>query len=80
MIEICIGSACHIKGSYQVIQRMKELLEEHKLTDQVVLKSSFCLGACGKGVSIRLQGEKVFSVAADEIDAFFEREIRGLIG
>lgn len=79
MIEICIGSACHLKGSYQVIQRMKELLEENKLTDHVELKSSFCLGACGKGVSIRLKGEQVYSIQLDALDDFFETEIRGII-
>lgn len=78
MIEICIGSACHLKGSYQVIQRMKELLECHQLTDQVELKSSFCLGACGQGVSVRLRGEEIHSVNVENIDAFFDTHIRSL--
>ena len=79
MIEICIGSACHLKGSYKVIQRMKELLEENNLTDKVVLKSAFCLGACGKGVSIRLKGEEIHSVNAEEIDDFFVTQIKGMM-
>lgn len=79
MIEICIGSACHLKGSYQVIQRMKELLEVNNLSDQVVLKSSFCLGACGQGVSVRLMGEEVHSVNVEAIDAFFDAHVRGLV-
>lgn len=79
MIEICIGSACHLKGSYQVIQRMKELLESHQLTNQVELKSSFCLGACGQGVSVRLRGEDIHSVNVEEIDAFFDTHVRSLV-
>jgi len=77
MIEICIGSACHLKGSYQVIQKMKELLDDYQLAEKVVLKSSFCLGACGQGVSIRLNGEKVYSVDADKIECFFKEHILG---
>ena len=30
-IHICIGSACHVKGSYQVVQRFKELVAERGL-------------------------------------------------
>lgn len=79
MIEICIGSACHLKGSYQAIQRMKVLLEENRLTDQVELKSSFCLGSCGEGVSIRLKGETIHSVNIEEMDEFFETHIRTMV-
>lgn len=79
MIEICIGSACHLKGSYQAIQRMKELLQQHGLTEQVELKSSFCLGACGKGVSIRLKGVDIHSVNIDDLDAFFDTHVRSMI-
>ncbi|MDA3846367.1 MAG: (2Fe-2S) ferredoxin domain-containing protein [Vallitaleaceae bacterium] len=71
MIEICIGSACHLKGSYLVINRFKALLEEHHLTEKVELKSSFCLGTCGEGVSIRLDGADIYSITADTADAFF---------
>ena len=79
MIEICIGSACHLKGSYEVIQRMKELLLQYNLTDKVEFKSSFCLGACGKGVSIRLGGKDIHSVNVEEIDTFFDTYVRSMV-
>lgn len=75
MIEICIGSACHIKGSYQVIQEMKRLLQEHKLTAKVELKSAFCLGKCGEGVSVRLNNETVYKVDAAHVEEFFLKYI-----
>jgi len=75
MIEICIGSACHIKGSYNVITQMKQLIEEHHLTAEVELKSSFCLGHCGHGVSVRLNEDEVFSLQPDEVNDFFVRHI-----
>lgn len=72
MIEICIGSACHLKGSYNVIKRVKELLEEHELTSEVELKSSFCLGACGDGVSVRLNGSDIHSITPETVDEFIK--------
>lgn len=75
MIEICIGSACHLKGSYQVIQEIKELLERNKLTSKVELKSSFCLGSCGEGVSIRVNGEKIYSIDASQVESFFNEKV-----
>ncbi len=77
MIEICIGSACHLKGSYNVIQKLKQLIETQKLEDQVELKSSFCLGACGAGVSIRVDGDKVYSVQVDDVETFLKQYLEG---
>ena len=28
-VTICIGSACHLKGSREIIQRLQELVKEH---------------------------------------------------
>lgn len=45
-IYVCVGSSCHLKGSYQIIDLMKKALEENGLTDQVNLSAAFCLGKC----------------------------------
>ena len=29
VIQICVGSSCHIKGSYRVIQTYKKLIEKY---------------------------------------------------
>lgn len=75
MIEICIGSACHLKGSYHVIQKLRELIEKNNLTTKVELKSAFCLGACGDGVSIRVNNDKIYSINMEEVETFFYSEI-----
>ena len=43
-ISVCIGSACHLKGSYNVVSELQEMIEEHKLGDEVELTGVFCLG------------------------------------
>ena len=40
-ICVCVGSSCHLKGSYDVIQMMKENLEKNNLTDKVNLSAAF---------------------------------------
>ena len=54
-IYVCIGSSCHLKGSYNIINAFKELIAEYKLEDQVSLNASFCLGHCQHGVTIKVK-------------------------
>jgi len=77
-VSVCIGSACHIKGSYNVIHCFQEMIEEHALAEQVELKAVFCLGRCTKAVSVQLEGvEEPFSVTGAGAREFFKREIMG---
>lgn len=79
IVQICIGSACHLKGSYQVIQNLKGLIEEGGLEDLVVLKSSFCLGACSGAVSVKIDDQPVQSLLPDQTTAFFNEYIKGAL-
>lgn len=76
MIEVCIGSACHIKGSYKVITELKRLIEENRLVTSVELKSSFCLGHCGHGVSVRVNETDIYSLRPEEVESFFNEHIK----
>jgi NADH:ubiquinone oxidoreductase subunit E len=38
---LCMGSACHQMGVYDVLPRLQELIKDHDLTDAVELKGSF---------------------------------------
>ena len=31
VVNVCVGSSCHLKGSYDVIQTLKRLIEENGL-------------------------------------------------
>lgn len=77
VVRVCIGSACHLKGSYDVIQKLKGLIESRKLMEQVELKSSFCLGQCSEAVSVKLDDKDIYSVDTDNVLKFFEEEILG---
>ena len=74
-ISICVGSACHLKGSHEVITRLQELIANHKLENKVELMASFCLGNCANGVSMTINGRLIDNCSINTIDEIFEREI-----
>ncbi|MGH4123970.1 MAG: (2Fe-2S) ferredoxin domain-containing protein [Clostridium sp.] len=74
-LSVCVGSACHIKGSYNVINNFQQIIEEYNLSDKVQLKAIFCLGHCTKGVSVKIDDSEVYSVSGTTSRKFFETEV-----
>ena len=70
-LDICIGSSCHLKGSYNVIQTFQQMIEAGNLHEKLEMKAQFCMQQCQKGVSVSLDGE-VFSVSPEYAKTFFE--------
>jgi len=74
-LSVCVGSACHIKGSYNVINNFQQIIEEYNLSDKVELKAIFCLGHCTEGVSVKIDDSEVYSVSGATARKFFETEV-----
>lgn len=75
IVQICVGSSCHLKGSRSVIELFKEAVEKYKIGESVALAGSFCMGMCsGDGVCVTVD-DKRFSVTPAGFDAFFQSEI-----
>ena len=76
-VTICIGSACHLKGSRDVISKMQEMLAQNGLIDKLDLNGACCSGNCVKeGVCVTVDGE-LFSVKPEDTENFFHKEILG---
>lgn len=73
-INVCIGSACHLKGSYNVISELQDLIEQNNVGDQVELSGVFCLGHCTNAVSVKV-GEEIFSVNSGNVADFFDKQV-----
>lgn len=69
-LNICVGSSCHLKGSYNVIQTFQQLIEDNKLHDKIEMKAQFCMKNCQQGVSVSI-GEEVHSVSPETAREFF---------
>ena len=74
-LKICIGSACHIKGSYNVISAFQQLVEEYQVFEQVELKAVFCLGHCTEAVSVQIDQGDIYSVSGATARTFFKEEV-----
>ena len=90
-IKVCVGSSCHLKGSYNVIEAFKEILKKYDVEDVVELQASFCLGHCALGVTVGCEGMEpsergpqveetpegfvLHSVNADNVEELFAKEI-----
>ena len=75
-VLICVGSSCHLKGSYDIIELMKARLIKEGLEDKVNLKGTFCLGKCGiAGVSIQVDEHIITGVTKDNFDDVFNKHI-----
>ena len=80
IINVCIGSACHIKGSYNVINSLQQLTEEYGLTDKVDTRAAFCLGHCTQAVSVRIGDGEVQGVSGATARDFFAKQVVPLVG
>jgi NADH:ubiquinone oxidoreductase 24 kD subunit len=78
-LKICIGSACHLKGSYDVIEILQSLIKEYELEDKLELKAAFCLGHCTEAVSVERWDGQCLSFSKDNTKAEFEKNIMPLL-
>lgn len=76
IVLVCVGSSCHLNGSYEIIELMKKAIAERKLEDKITLKGTFCLGKCGvSGVSVKVDDEIITGVTPRNFEEVFEKHI-----
>lgn len=74
-ITVCIGSSCHLKGSYNVVNELQTLIKDNNLENKVTIIASFCLGNCTKGVSVKVNNGPIISVNKENTLSFFTEHI-----
>ena len=58
IIQICVGSSCHLKGSPEIVELLQAAVEEYHLQDEVTLTGSFCIGKCNRvGVTVQVDDD-----------------------
>ena len=71
-IKICLGSSCHLKGAYEITQKLKEVFSGDP---NVLLSGSLCMNNCANGVSIEINGELISKVTADNLEETVIRKV-----
>lgn len=76
-IQVCIGSSCHVKGSYGVMSEFRALVAEKHLEDVVKVQIAFCLGICKDGVTIKIGENIITGVSKDNVQQVFKKYVLG---
>ena len=77
-VQICIGTACHMRCSQEVIRKMEELVKEHHMEQEITLAGCFCAGECSKkGVTVMIDKKDLYKVTPDTVEEFFQEYILG---
>lgn len=77
-ISVCIGSGCHLKGSHQIIEQLKQLIQSCGEVVEVKLAASFCQGHCTEGVAIKFNEELLTNVTPENIASIFAERVSRL--
>ena len=70
-ISVCLGTACYVKGSQQILDKISEVLGigagECSADGKFSLEACRCIGACGLAPVFTINGEVYGKVTADDI-------------
>ena len=76
IVQICVGSSCHIKGSPEIVELLQNAIEEHNLVNEITLAGSFCIGKCNRiGVTVQVDEEIHTGITKENFKEFFEQHI-----
>ena len=80
LINVCLGTACYVKGAEKIAQRLKDELGigfgETSKDGMFTLENSRCLGTCGLAPVIMVNDEVIGPLAPDEVPMILERYIK----
>ena len=76
IIQVCVGSSCHLKGSPEIVELLKCAVEEYHLEDEVTLAGSFCIGKCNRvGVTVQVDDEIHVGITKENFKDFFKEKV-----
>lgn len=76
VVQICVGSSCHIKGSADIVELLQKAVEEYHLEDDVTLTGSFCIGRCNRvGVTVQVNDDIHVGITRENFKEFFTEHI-----
>ena len=81
IIQVCVGSSCHLKGSPEIVELLQKAVEEYHLDDEVTLAGSFCIGKCNRfGVTVQVDDEIHVGITKENFKEFFIEHILSKFG
>ncbi len=76
IVQICVGSSCHIKGSPEIVELLQKAVAEYNLEDEITLAGSFCIGKCNRvGVTVQVDDDIHTGITKENFKEFFKENI-----
>ena len=77
LISVCLGTACYVKGSQKVLDKLSEELEipvgSTSKDGKFTLQATRCLGACGLAPVMTINDEVYGRLTPDQIPTILEK-------
>ena len=81
VIQVCVGSSCHLKGSPEIVDLLQKAIEENNLGEDITLVGSFCIGKCNRiGVTVQVDDEIHTGITRENFKEFFKEQILKKLG
>lgn len=79
-IQVCRGMMCSANGGGRPLERVfEEALTARGVMEEVELFSPGCMGSCGDGPCVRINGQKFYHVNPPDVAQLVEEEVLPLI-
>ena len=76
IVQVCVGSSCHLKGSPEIVELLQKAVEDHHLENDVTLAGCFCTGKCNRvGVTIQVDDEVHIGITKENFSEFLQEQI-----
>ena len=80
IVQVCVGSSCHLKGSETIVELLEAAIAENHIEDDVVLTGSFCIGKCSRsGVTVQVEDDVYVGITKEGFKDFFKEKILDVI-
>ncbi len=76
IIQVCVGSSCHLKGSADIVELLQKAVEDYHLEKEVTLVGSFCIGKCNRvGVTVQVDDNIYTGVTRENFKEFLNDNV-----
>ncbi len=80
IVQICVGSSCHLKGSEKIVELFGKAIEEYGLENEITLAGSFCTGQCNRvGVTVSVGDDVYTGITPENFCEFFRDKVLNVL-
>jgi len=77
LVSVCTGTACHVRGSDRLLERLEELLQippgQTTSDKQFSLETVHCMGCCALAPAVRIDDKVFGQVALNDLEDLLQK-------